>query len=251
MNPFSFWAAVRTTFSRSFTFLVSLPVLGLLIVGVEGLQHVVEWRNGMYASRAGLAAAQGDPHRLLVGSLKVVWLLAVQFWAMRFMVSGSGRIAVRPGRTAVLRFAVPLLAQTALSLLVIWLPAVLPANSRALGYAGFVQLAALPLGVALAPWLVGAALGDRRAGPFFALRRAWGSVWWGLGVTFAAILPAMAPHFALGLLAVGRPAGVAAAALMLDALLVGYLGVVVGAVNVPIAARMANRAGDRLRIDPP
>ena len=254
MENITFWAAVRTTFTRSAAFLTALPILGLVIVAVEGFQHVVESLDGMYASRAGMVSAGSDPHRLIAGTLKVFWLLLVGFWVIRFVASGSARVATRPSQTAIRRFAVVLLIMAVFSLMAIWPPALFAPGSQehrqAVIAAGLAQLVTFPLGIALTPWLVGAALADRRAGPGFAIRRAWGSIWWALGVNLVVVLPLMVPHYVLSFLAVGKPAPVAGLILAIDALLVGYLGVVIGAVNVPVAARMAHRAGERLEVDP-
>lgn len=40
--------ALRRTYADSWKFPISLLVIAVAVVGLEALQHVVEWRAGMY-----------------------------------------------------------------------------------------------------------------------------------------------------------------------------------------------------------
>lgn len=64
------------------------PLIPLLVVVPEALQHVAEIRIGMFESRADFAALANDPRRMTWGIVKVIGLLiailaTVRFWGMR------------------------------------------------------------------------------------------------------------------------------------------------------------------------
>jgi hypothetical protein len=42
------------TYADAWRFLAALPFLGVAIIGVEGLQHVIEWQAGMPLEPASL-----------------------------------------------------------------------------------------------------------------------------------------------------------------------------------------------------
>jgi hypothetical protein len=244
----SFFAEVGRVYGGACRFVWSLPAAALAVVGFEALQHAVEWGAGMYVGRAGFVAGieAHDLLRLITGSMKVVWLLVLQFWVIRFIVAKSERWTVAPSRIAWRGFAVVLVFSSALALTAIWLPQMFqsgsPAQLGASKGAAVFQILTFPLGIALTPWLVGAAIGEAHIGPVSAVRRAWGSIWWGVGLTLIAVIPLMIPHYILGFAAVGRLPLIAIPMLVVDACLVGFLGVVIGATSVPIAERMAARS---------
>lgn len=53
----AFWSAVKDCYRWSRRLLRAAPLLAALIVGLEGPQHIVEWRAGMYVSLAAAKAA--------------------------------------------------------------------------------------------------------------------------------------------------------------------------------------------------
>ena len=245
----TFTSGFLRTYADAWRFLAALPFLGLAIIGVEGLQHFIEWQAGMYVSSAGAHHAEVDMGRMITGSLKVIWLNVVAFWVFRFVISGSPRQTLHPGGAALRRYAGVMIFMILLGAITLWPPVLAPAGAarRAVGIAGLMlQLVLLPLGAALTPWVVGAALGDLQANPLSALKRAWGSIWWAIGLSLATELPLMAAHYGLGLGAIGKPGPVAAAMLVADAVLVGFLGVALATAQVVIAERMAARTGARL-----
>jgi hypothetical protein len=105
-------------------------------------------------------------------------------------------------------------------------------------------LATFPIGIALTPWAVAAAVGDSRASPLFALRRAGGSILWGVVVEILAVLPLMVVHYGLGLGATGQAPRLAVPMLVLDTVCVGFLGIVINTSQVIVAERMMLRAGE-------
>jgi len=244
----TFTSGFARTYSEAWRFLVALPFLGVAIIGVEGLQHLVEWRAGMFVSSAGAHHAATDMGRMVFGSVKVLWIELVTFWVLRFFVSGSADTTLRAGREAVRRYAVVMIVMAALALITLWPPVLAPAQAqRTVSLVLLaVQLVIFPLEAALTPWMVGAALGDRRADIGFSLRRAWGSIWWALALSLLTAVPLMVVHYALNLGAVGQPTPVAAIMLAADAVFVGYLGVAIGTAQAVVAQRMAERAGDAL-----
>ncbi len=66
-----------------------------------------------------------------------------------------------------------------------------------------------------------------------------GSLLWGLLFTLLLVIPPMAVHYALGLGAIGKPPALAAAMLSLDALFVGFLGILLACGHVTIAKPIA------------
>ncbi len=102
----------------------------------------------------------------------------------------------------------------------------------------FVVLTIL-LGVALNSWTVGAAVADPHASPLKALRMSRGSLLWGLVFTLLLTLPPMAIHYALGLGAIGKPPPIAVTMLSLDALFVGFVGILLACGHVTIAKHIA------------
>jgi hypothetical protein len=219
------------------------------IIGVEGLQHVIEWQAGMYVSSAGGHHAALDTGRMISGSLKVIWLNIVAFWVFRFVIGRSARQTMHPGRAALRRYLGVMMFMIVLGAITLWPPVLAPAGEirRAVGIALLIlQVVLFPLGAALTPWIVGAALGDPQATPLLSLNQAWGSIWWAIALSLATELPLMAAHYGLNLGAIGKPGPVAAAMLIADAILVGYLGVALATAQVVVAERMAGRAGKQL-----
>jgi len=247
----TFGTAWWRSFTEAWRFIVALPLVALLAIGVEGLQHLVEWQGGMYASRAGAVADADSLSRLAAGTLKVVWLNVIQFWVVRYMISGGTREALDPEPVAVNRFGRYMVFSVVLTALTFWPPALTHGHSfhRAATIAASVLgLVTIPLGVFVIPWAASAALGDPRASFMFGVHRAVGSILWGIALGLAVALPLLAVHYALGLGAIGQPTPVAIAMLAFDSVFVGFLGVAGCTNGVVIAERMAARAGETLAL---
>ena len=245
------WTALRQTYGNAWRFLFALPLIAIAVVGFEGLQHLAEWNAGMYGSLAQFKSAAEDPGRMITGSLKVIWLLVIQYWVTRFVAGGgSARVALTLEPVALRKFAWVFLYSVVSAFVILFIPTFYPAGSPAHRTVAvsmaLVELVTLPIGVVLVPWMVGAACGDPRASPIFGIRRAWGSILWGLAVSIVAVLPLMAVHYAFSFYAIGRAPGVTALMLVTDAIVVGFLSVVMCTNQVAIASRMAWRAGETL-----
>ena len=248
-----FLDAIRRCYADAWRFSHALFPLVAIAVGIEGLQHVVEWREGLYASAAAMGAHAMDPGRMITGGLKVLWLLILAYWTARFVVTGSAQQTLARDPVAVRKFAWVMVLNVLLAVPVLYGPLLLPALGAArraaqLTLLGF-QLVSFPIGVFLVPWAVGSALGDPRATLAFSFRRATNSFWLGLAVLLLAPLPILALHYALGYAAVGKPSGLAIAYLIFDAPVAALTGVVAGVSQAIVAQRMAERAGEPLRLD--
>lgn len=249
------WTACRRTYAQSWRFMVALPLIAVVVIGFEGLQHVLEWTTGMYRSVAAAKEVEHDPIRMVAGLFKITSLLIIGYWVSRFVVSGGSKaitIALEP--VAIRNFLNFFAFYFVLSAVLLLLPLIFSATGPtgraiSIGFA-LLALAAVPIEVALAPWAVGAAIGDVRASPVFAIGRSQGSVLWGLALTIITILPLMIVHYGFGLGAIGRSSPIAILMLLIDSCVVGFLGVVLNASQVVIAERMALRAGDQLTCRP-
>lgn len=224
------------------------PWLFLAIVAVELAQHLIEYRAGFYADIAAMKAAEHDAARLAMGHVKVLTLFAAQYWALRFFAFGNDAGAPLRRDPRALALFLPVMAWGAFWLLLtIDLPLLAPApgiGRKAL--AGFLLTAMLVstvLEVGLSAWKTTAASGDGSVGFIRSLRLTQGHWWWGLGISVAAILPAMALHYALAFAALDHGPVATAAVLTADSLLVGYMGPLMAAATFVIARRVRSRKG--------
>lgn len=90
----------------------------------------------------------------------------------------------------------------------------------------------------LAPWKVGASLGNSRLTIPASFRLMNGNFWWSFGYFWVIFLPSLVVHYLLNGLAVGRPAVALWPILLVDAAVVGVLGLVSTA-SLYITARRA------------
>jgi hypothetical protein len=247
----SFLSALVRSHLEALRFLRALPLLGLLIMAAETLQHLAELSLGMYVSKAEFHRLSGDPGRMTPGLLKVTFLLGIAYFVYRFVISGgSAKVASRLDPVALGRFSVIVALQLAIAALTFGGPPALShlglsANISSLLIAAL-GLVTLPIGVALTAWQVSAALGGEKLTMAESFRRSPGSFWWTLGLTLLAPAPLMAAHFGLSRAALGRPMGALVILLSLDVIVVGLLGVVTNTAPALCAQRMAERAGKAL-----
>jgi hypothetical protein len=95
-------------------------------------------------------------------------------------------------------------------------------------------------------WKIGASLGNARLSFIASFRVMHGNFWWSLLYIMVMSLPLMVVHYALNLLAVGRPPALIWAMLGADALTAGYLGIVLATTTYMIARRATARRGEPL-----
>lgn len=240
------WRDLRDVFARSGRYALLCPLLFLVPVAVEMLQHAVEIRAGMYVDMAGLKAAEGDMLRLAIGHVKVIALFLTGYWAARFLVFGDDPVAARRIDPVAVRLFVPVMAWG-----LFWLILVqdVPLIANAAGLSGNVAAGVLILGLIvsllfeplLAAWKTAAAAGNGAIGFVRSIRLTRGIYPYAVIVSLLPMLPLMVGHYALAFLAVGKAPGAVWAIMALDALLVGYLGVVMIATSYVVARRVAAR----------
>ena len=85
-------------FQRVPTVVFAAPLIFLLPVLAEGLQHFVEFQIGMFASADSMAAAGASQQRLIFGVIKIISLLYVMLWVSRFWFQGAGSVSLLFGR---------------------------------------------------------------------------------------------------------------------------------------------------------
>jgi hypothetical protein len=242
------WKEMKENYRASARFAVALPLIFAMPVLVEGLQHVAEWRIGMFESGAMAEAVSDHPARMSVGYVKTALLCVMGYWVWRFLgfKGDLGRV-LRFDRTAIALFALVLAFQAAQVVVQNQAGTLLGATiatEAGLFLTGLALiLAAMALEIYIAAWKVGAALGNRRMGPLASLRTMHGSIAWGYGFTLLMFFPVMILHYLLNGLAIGRPAAIAWPLLTLDALVVGYLAVLLPTTVFIVARRAAGRRG--------
>lgn len=200
------------------------PLIPLLVVAPEAIQHVAEIRLGFFASPAHAAAVADDPRRMVWGYLKIAGLLlaiiaAIRFWGAR------GRSArwwdVRGIAWPPVLLAAVLIALTSLPE---WLLQGRISSGAATVVSALITLATLPVFVLLAAGLAGdreATLGGVfRTGWLAALRMAvflvltWVPLAWLHGMNHS--------------WAMGAPAPAVWALMAFDSLVVGLLAMAAG-----------------------
>jgi hypothetical protein len=243
------WQAIIRAYRNAWCFASAFPLVVAAVVAFEGIQHLIEWWIGFYDSRAAAEALQHHPARLIAGIAKVGMLLALGYWLPRWTIGDkSARQTFAADPLALRRYAGVAAFTLMLTLVTQGLPAALADASGAAKSIGLgaMLLLSFVLNVALMPWMVGAALGDTHASPRRSLARIRGTFLWSLLFTLTVGLPLMLAHAVLAGLAIGRSPSVAAGMLVSDAILVGFLGVLLIAARVIVAGRAAARHGDVL-----
>ncbi len=241
------WKEIKKNYRLPMRFVLALPLIAAVPIAIEAVQHLVEWRIGMFDSIAGAQAVEAHPARMAVGYAKTAALLFAAFWVWRFLSFGGDRARTLRVDRPTLRLFAPVvafhvllvvgqvLAGTALSA---WFPAggtLIMAGSAAM-------LAAMALELYLAPWKAGAAAGDERMTPGASVGSMSGNIAWSFAFTLLMFFPAMVLHYALNGFAIGRPGGIVLAMLAADSLLVGYIAALFPTTVFLVARRAAERA---------
>lgn len=245
------WKDIKRAYAQAGKFMIALPLIASLPVGIEAIQHLVEWRIGMFDNLAMAAAVEEHPQRMAFGYAKTFILFLIPFWVLRFMAhQGDIRRVLRLDMTAMALFALvvgfDLCAMLMQNQVGTWMSAMV-ANRRTLLLVGLLtMLAVMMLEIYLVAWKAGAALGNSRLHPLASIRLMRGHILWGFGLTMAAFVPTIIIHYLLNGLAIGSSTAVTALLLGLDSLLVGYLAALYPAAAYIIAERAASAAGLRL-----
>lgn len=221
---------IKENYALASKFAVALPLIFALPVAVEAIQHVIEWRIGMFESAAMASAVENHPARSGWAYIKIGTLVLMGWWVWRFLGFAGDRVrTMRWDSFAAARYSLVLIFSAALTMLEMQVGGLLGGafdSSRYLLLAGVgSMLVAMALELYFAPWKVGAALGDPKAGLAASFKAMHGNIAWSFGLTLAMFFPIMILHYALGLLPIVLPPVAGAILLALDSLLVGYLAI--------------------------
>ncbi|WP_375427446.1 hypothetical protein [uncultured Sphingomonas sp.] len=233
----TFWRALTATYGGSLAFLVACPLLALVPVVFELLQHGIEVHIGMYDSLEAAQATEHHPLRMGFGMLKVASLVVPGYWIVRYLARRDPVFAARVEPTAVRLFAGFLIFELALAAIQLFL---LPPSATVLLVSFIVGQI---IGCLVAAWAVAAPLGDAAIGPRASAAIMVRQLPWTLAFLLAAMLPLMIPHYALGALAIVGPKPLLWPVLIADSLLVGWLAAVIIASIYFAAVRAAGKAG--------
>lgn len=239
------WNSVKDAYRSGWAFMIACPLLFLVPVTVEMLQHAAEVWLGMYDSPAAAQATENHPLRLGFGMLKIAGLYIATYWATRFAASGHDHEApTRRDPVALRLFTVYLLVQMLLSALGLYAGTF---GGKAMAVETVLSL--ILAGILLA-WGTAASLGNPAVGPVQSIRIAgFHGLWLGI-FGFIATLPLMFAHYAFAVMAQIMQQGRAIlwAILALDSLVVGLLASVMGCLCWYLADWIARRRGVRLRV---
>jgi hypothetical protein len=236
----TFWQGLKQSYGGSIAFLIACPLLALIPVIFELIQHFAEVRIGMYDSISGAKAAAHDPLRMGLGMVKIAAITLPVYWVPRFMATRDAKFTRALDPTAVRLFGAFLLFNVALAAFQLL---VLPDS----GAAAVAELVVGEIIAALiAAWVVAAALGDGRVGPIKSASIMWRQLPWTLALFIVGILPLMVPHYVLAGVAIRGPKSILWPALVVDSLLVGWIAALIAALTY-VAAK---RAGSIVEPDP-
>lgn len=239
---------IKAVYAAAWQAMLAVPLLFLIPALVEFAQHVVEVRTGMYDSLAMAKQVENDPLRMIFGFAKTVALLLPTYWFVRFMAFGDTRRAVRPEAPAFALWLVLFVMNVAILAWQLFGPSL----GSLLGLAGQAEKLAGPvlnaawtiIGIYFTAWFIGWTLGNRAIGPVRSFAIMNGSFWRTVGYMLACILPLMAAHYALGILAIAlTPGWLDWPVLAIDALVVGLLACCMAGAGYIAAASAAARKG--------
>ncbi|MGU3392290.1 hypothetical protein [Sphingomonas sp. M1A8_2b] len=233
----TFWQAFKATYSGSVAFLIACPLLAMVPVVFELMQHAVEVHIGMYDSIAAAKATEHHPLRMAFGMLKVASLTLPFYWVVRFLPQRDARFARTSDRVAIQLFAVYFAFNIALAAIELF---ALPQSGMVLAVSFVVSTI---VGNLLLAWGVAASLGNPAIGPRGSISIMARHVPWTFAFTLVVILPLMIPHYGFAALGLAGPKVLLWPALIVDSLLVGWLTAVMAAGGYYAAMRAATRAG--------
>lgn len=237
----TFWQALKASYRGGTAFLIACPLLAMIPVVFEVIQHVVEVRIGMYDSVAMAEAVENHPARLGFGFFKVLALMAPIYGVSRFLVARDAAYAGRLDPRALGLFAGFVALQAAFSALTLF---VLPRTGAILGATFVVQLLLAPL---LAAWVVAAANGNPAIGPLRSIALTARHLPFGVALSLAVMMPVMVLHYVLAVPAMIGPKPLMWPALIVDSFVVGWLGALIAAGYYYVADRAAPVAASEAR----
>lgn len=242
------WSDIKSSYGFGFRFMAAFPLIFLIPPLVEFIQHVIEWRIGMFDSLQQADALANHPARLGFGYVKSAALLIVGLWICRFIHSGGDRRITRDISAGSVAAFIP----------VIIVSLALDYGQRALGpwtgVEALGQIGAFAAGlglfvlgsiliILLAGWRVGVPLRDRRMHLFASLWRGLTVLPKGLTIYYVVFLPLLVVHTALNVgMAFAGPGAVLWVLIAVDSLFVGYIATALWSVFHVIYRRGLARA---------
>lgn len=228
----TFLEGLKHVYRESIAFVIACPLLALIPVVFELVQHIAEVSIGMYESPEMAVATEKHPLRVSFGLLKIAALTLPLYWATRFFAGGRDAAAARSfDRRAIELFAVAFAFMMAVAAISLFLT---PSDGLA---TAAMLIGSLFVQVLIARWLAAAAIGNPAIGPLRSARVMLGQLVWAIPFIVIAQLPLMIPHYGLAGLAILGPKTLLWPVLIFDSLLVGWLAIVLVAANWVIATR--------------
>ncbi|QQN73058.1 hypothetical protein [Croceicoccus sp. YJ47] len=222
----------RFAHRESLAFVAACPLLALIPVAAEMVQHAAEMQGGLYDSMARFRTMEDDALPVGLAFLKVFALNLSTYWVIRFVSGGRDARAARTLEPrAICLFAAVLSLQMLLAALGLF---VFTADTP-VGTGFFVfSLIFAPLA---SRFVAGAPLGIWIA-PVASIRTMLPHFVFAVGFSMLAILPLLGVHYALGIGAALIAGSFGKWALLIaDALIVGWLTPVLAAVVYVVAIR--------------
>lgn len=238
----------KAIYRQAAAFAVACPLLFLIPVLVEMVQHVVELRGGMYVDEAGAMAAETDPLRLQFGFIKTLALYLPGYWFVRFVLL---RDPARAARIEWPAFGLWLVV-FAFGAVQMWWGLFGPSLAGLAGLEGqaatiasvALTIGSMALGLYLAAWSAGWAVGNRAITPLRSFAIMNRGFWHAAGLMLTGMLPLMVVHYGLAIAAVlALPPALDWAAMVLDSIVVGFLALTLTGSSVLAALHAARRAG--------
>lgn len=214
---------LRVTFLGGLSLFWLAPIIPLIVIVPEFVQHVAEINMGMFASEDAFNALANDPQRWAVGYAKAAGVLLSALAAARF-IGGAGKRWWDLRTIAWKQFLIALALNIGVAIIGYLIQQAMGGEVPLALYYAF-QIATLPLLI----YLVGPLWGDTR----MTLRRAYTIGW--IATLFAAFLsliawgPAQLLHQYNHTLAMGQSDAVVWALMVWDSLLVGLMSCWMGA----------------------
>lgn len=239
----------KDAYAGTWRYMLACPLLFAVPVAVEGVQHAIEYMLGMYQGMDGAKAVEAHPARMMWGYLKASVLALSAYWVIRYLALGAAQ-AGRMDPKAVRLFAPVLLWHLVWGALLLWgggLLTLAGIEGRTALWVGLgIYLGNFVLETGLSAWKAGAVLGNEKLTFMRSLKLVAPHLAWGVGFMLLAILPVMAAHYALGIGAIFAGPALVIPMLVLDSILVGYLGALIIAASFMVARRATTRAGVKL-----
>lgn len=244
------WTDIKSSYGIGFRFALAFPLIFLIPPAVELIQHLIEWRIGMFGSVAQAEALADHPARMGMGYVKFAALLLVGLWLSRYIHGGGDRYVTRTVGVRTIAAYIPVIA--VFLALDFGQGALKPWTSvYALGQAGSIIagiglfLLGSILQVLLAGWRVGVALDDRRMRFLASIRKSLPVLFPGLLLYFVVFLPLLVIHEILNLGIILSGQGPAMWALIVaDSLFVGLIAAALWSVFHAAYRRALEKAGE-------